>query len=87
MLTKEQEQKVNEAEEEEMWRVLDSLKEREKNSIMRKIKNRKIRWDGERKKLVHCGKDKDFELGDIDEDSDEDMDSGSDKDSDKDEPE
>jgi hypothetical protein len=34
-LSKEQEQEEKEKVDEEMWSVLDSLKEREKNSIMR----------------------------------------------------
>ena len=55
--------------------MLSTLKEREKNTIVRSMERGVIKWDSERKKLVYTEGGKDFKLGErIEEDSAEDSD-------------
>ena len=73
-------QKKNEEDDEELMNVLDSLREREKKSILRAIQAHVIRWDPERKKLVHCeGNNRGEEFEYKEGESDEEMDSDSDE--------
>jgi len=69
--------KHEEAEDAEVWDVLNTLKEREKKTIQRKMQAGEIEWDPETKKLRHVEGGRDYEMDNSDDD-DEDDDSGDD---------
>ena len=54
---------LNEKQEERVLEIIQSLKERQKRTIIRKIKNGEIEFDPKRNVLVYAADGKDFELG------------------------
>ena len=57
-------EKLDEKQEERVLEIIASLKERQKRTIIRKIKNGEIEFDPKREVLVYAADGKDFELGD-----------------------
>ena len=57
-------EKLDEKQEERVLEIIASLKERQKRTIIRKIKNGEIEFDPKRDVLVYAADGKDFELGD-----------------------
>lgn len=57
-------EKLDEKQEERVLKIIASLKERQKRTIIRKIKNGEIEFDPKRDVLVYAADGKDFELGD-----------------------
>ena len=53
---------LNEKQEERVLEIIQSLKERQKRTIIRKIKNGEIEFDPKRNVLVYAADGKDFEL-------------------------
>lgn len=58
--------------EERVLEIIASLKERQKRTIIRKIKNGEIEFDPKRDLLVYAADGKDFELGAVEEADSED---------------
>ena len=56
-------EKLDEKQEERVLEIIASLKERQKRTIIRKIKNGEIEFDPKRDVLVYAADGKDFELG------------------------
>ena len=56
-------EKLDEKQEERVLEIIASLKERQKRTIVRKIKNGEIEFDPKRDVLVYAADGKDFELG------------------------
>ena len=57
-------EKLDEKQEARVLEIIASLKERQKRTIIRKIKNGEIEFDPKRDVLVYAADGKDFELGD-----------------------
>lgn len=70
-------QEISEKQDQKILEIIDSLKERQKRTILRKITAGEIEFDPKREVLVYAEGGKDFDLGgDKEEDSDEERKSG-----------